>query len=828
MRLLELEVNDFRGIRHLSIRPDANNCVIWGPNGAGKSAVVDAIDFLLTGNITRLTGDGTGDITLSRHAPHIDTKPESAWVRGVVRLRGQQVPIALRRSVSHPGELECEPNGVAGLAAVLALASHGHHVLTRREILRYVTSKPAARATDIQTLLRVSEIEHIRKALVAAANLAGKDLKQAENELTQAKAQVTDTLQLKHFVSNDILDTVNKCRRQLHGGSLLALSSATLKIDLAPPTAQSTTALPNPVVVQRSIDNLRAELSIEKRTLRERLDRQLRAAQEKLAQDKSLRDAWRRFELTEIGLSLLNEQDATCPLCDAAWPTGELRVRLQERLAAGHEAQQFQMRINSDAQELASSFNSAVASVRNLVDTARALTTSDDEETLGAWHTRLGELSSALAEPLERYPLEGFDTGSVANLAAPAGAGALLERIAQQLAQQETISPQQTAWDLLTRLEVNLGHVEQREAQYQAAQRIHKRALGLHTEFLKARDRVLGQLYETVKDRFVRLYRELHGMHEGAFAAELRPDGAALDLAVDFHGRGTHPPHALHSEGHQDSMGLCLYLALEEHLTSGALELVILDDVVMSVDADHRRQLCDLLAHQYPDRQFLITTHDRTWAYQLKSNGVVSARSLLEFHSWSIEGGPQVGVMQDLWARIKKDLDKERVPEAAAKLRRGAEQFFGEVCDGLSAPVPFKLDGRAEFGDLVKGAIAQYRKHLGEAKKAASSWNKEELLSRLQEIESTGASVLVRSQAEQWAINPNVHYSRWAEFSSNDFRPVVDAFRDLFHLFLCSSCGGIISVSKQGTNATDVRCTCGEFHWNLVAQQKPRDQIAAA
>ena len=59
-----------------------------------------------------------------------------------------------------------------------------------------------------------------------------------------------------------------------------------------------------------------------------------------------------------------------------------------------------------------------------------------------------------------------------------------------------------------------------------------------------------------------------------------------LNLEVGFYGRGTFPPHAFHSEGHQDSMGLCLYLALAERLTEGLIDLIILDDVVMSVDVE--------------------------------------------------------------------------------------------------------------------------------------------------------------------------------------------------------------------------------------------------
>jgi len=59
---------------------------------------------------------------------------------------------------------------------------------------------------------------------------------------------------------------------------------------------------------------------------------------------------------------------------------------------------------------------------------------------------------------------------------------------------------------------------------------------------------------------------------------------------VNFYDRGLFPPAAFHSEGHQDGMGVCLYLALMKRLFGKRITFALLDDVVMSVDAGHRYQ----------------------------------------------------------------------------------------------------------------------------------------------------------------------------------------------------------------------------------------------
>lgn len=273
-------------------------------------------------------------------------------------------------------------------------------------------------------------------------------------------------------------------------------------------------------------------------------------------------------------------------------------------------------------------------------------------------------------------------------------------------------------------------------------------------------------------------------------------------------------------------MGLCLYLTLAERLNEDFINLVILDDVVMSVDVDHRRQLCHLLKEHFPNRQFLITTHDRTWANQLKSEGVVSLRETLEFRNWNVYSGPEVYYVSDLmWERIELALKDNNVPGAAAQLRRGFEEFLGMVCDSLQVHVVYKLSGQWELGDLLIPAMEKYRSLIKQAQKSAQSWGKSEEALRLNEIDNVRSQIYARTFAEQWAVNPNVHYNSWTEFSTQDFRPVVDAFSDLYALFVCNSCSAMLRLATVNRKPDSVRCNCGKVNWNLIENAKDKDRL---
>jgi hypothetical protein len=238
----------------------------------------------------------------------------------------------------------------------------------------------------------------------------------------------------------------------------------------------------------------------------------------------------------------------------------------------------------------------------------------------------------------------------------------------------------------------------------------------------------------------------------------------------------------------------------------------------MSVDADHRRQVAQLLAEAFPGKQFLVLTHDRTWCNQLKSSGVVTTRTTINFFNWSLAAGPQVSAETDQWERIEQDLARGDVGSGAAKLRRGAEEFFGATCDALRGRVPYKLNGRWELGDFLPAAVGAYRDLLKATKKAAQSWDDREAAEHIQELESTVKQIYARTSAEQWAINAAVHYNEWASLTPEDFRVVVEAFRDLFGVFRCARCESTLYLAIAGLAPTNLRCSCGGMNLNLASR----------
>jgi DNA repair exonuclease SbcCD ATPase subunit len=153
-------IEEMRGIRNLDIDFKRQVFAIHGPNGSGKSGVIDAIEFALTGQISRLSGAGTKGLTLSDHGPNVDKVkfPDAALVRLNIYLTDLKKSVTITRKIKSPGKLEIDPPDLDVKAALAEIASHPEITLSRREILRFILAAPTKRSEEIQALLKLDEI----------------------------------------------------------------------------------------------------------------------------------------------------------------------------------------------------------------------------------------------------------------------------------------------------------------------------------------------------------------------------------------------------------------------------------------------------------------------------------------------------------------------------------------------------------------------------------------------------------------------------------------------------------------------------------------------
>jgi len=810
MKLIELEIKNIRGIKHLCLGPNGKNMVIFGPNGSGKSSVVDALDFLFTGKIDRLTGEGTTGITLRDHGCNIDCNGEEAEVRASIKIHGIQNPIRIWRKISDPNKLvsgEQNPR----IDEILVIAGRRENILTRKDILKYIASTAQSRAEEIHKLLDMSEIEDIRKAFVAVLNRLKEKHRTAINQLTKDKESVNAITQEKTFSESNVINFINKNRLVLGGNTISKLAFDEIKNGLLQLENAAINKQVNPVLAGRDIQNLCNALSDANREKLFKDVEQLRELITNISVKPGLVNLLKQYDLIKMGVELL-ETDGKCPLCDTEWAPGELKTYLDNKLELAESARETRDKIDSLSRSIKNSLIVPIESLENLVSLLRAIELTEGIDTLLEWKENLQGLLDSIETSIAEYRECIYDSEMVVNVIAPSEMLQKLELVESNIKSRiPKPTNQQTAWDTLTQLEVNVKRLNNAELDFKRAKESIGRVSVLLSTFMESRNRVLEEVYKEIEDRFVSLYKKLHD-DEGKLRAKLEPSKSGLNFRVDFHNRGLYPPCALHSEGHQDSMGLCLYFALSEYLTAGVLDLIILDDVVMSVDADHRRKLCDLMQEEFSEKQFIITTHDRIWKQQLLNTRVVNSENIWELYNWKIEIGATANRVKNMWEKIDESLAVNSVSLAAYYLRRGGEEFFGRVCNALASSVVYRSDAKWDFGELLDSVIREFKCLICGAISVADEETRVELEKKKEIIDD---AVRV-AKIDQWAINRNIHWNEmWTDFSVSDFKPVVEAFKRLFNSFTCEKCGEILQLCRVGNNKRRITCKCNAVDWKL-------------
>lgn len=816
IKLETVHIEEVRGIRKLDIDFKRKTFAISGPNGSGKSGVIDALEFALTGDIGRLAGKGTKQLSIKDHGPHVDKAkfPDAAFVTLKVFFPLLNKSASITRKISAPLKPTIEPNDADIVEAFEEVAEHREITLSRREVLRFIMTEPTTRSQDIQVILKLDGIGDTRSSLNTAQNTLKRAKTNAEGKKQQTRDALTRHLQITKFEAADIIQAVNDKRNALELPEINKLDADT-KLDVGVTEGAKEqefnkhSALRDLRAAADAIAGIKAIGQKEVEIIVNGLVA--------LEADPSLLDALQRRALIEKGLGLIDGPE--CPLCDYEWEDeGQLRTHLKQKLAKSEEAAKLQAGLLKAGSDL----GKEAARVGGLLGTAASYATAegDGEKSalLAEWRRDLDQLRAALGTfdgitGLKKRLTKGWP-------AMPASVPTALADVTAKIDAKPDQSIKVAAQTFLSTAQVRISDYRAASRELVSAEQSAGVAKCAYDAYCRVMEEELNKLYDDVQEDFCSFYKQINEGDEEQFTAKLTPTEGRLDLDVNFYGRGLFPPAAFHSEGHQDGMGICLYLALLKRLLGNRFNFALLDDVVMSVDVDHRRQFCKLLKEQFPNTQFVITTHDRLWARQMASAGLVTSKSSLVFQNWSVDTGPVVESDESIWTEIDEAIAKGRINDAAGMLRRHIEYVVPQLADALAARAVFKADGSYELGDLLPSILGRLKEVLGKAAESANSWSNEAQKKIAADRKISLAEANTLKGEDDWAVNKAVHFNEWANFGKKDFEPVVAAFKKLLGQFRCDGCDSWIYISPKGPKPEALRCSCTAINMNLTLKGK--------
>jgi hypothetical protein len=253
-------------------------------------------------------------------------------------------------------------------------------------------------------------------------------------------------------------------------------------------------------------------------------------------------------------------------------------------------------------------------------------------------------------------------------------------------------------------------------------------------------------------------------------------------------------PRGLYSEGHIDSLGLCLFLAIRKmhHGQCRDLSLLVLDDVLHSVDGDHRKRTAELIFEEFSDHQLIITTHDPIWYRYLCQNAQRCGRpfTMKRIAGWSLAEGPKWGDhLADYEWLASPDGVRALPKDRASKAGRLLEELLMNCCDRTSTAVPFRIKADYTIDPLWTSFYAKAKKHKG-------FWERAE--STLAEIEAT-----------REIRNFGSHWNMWSQqLTDKEAERFVNAALGFRALVFCEECSDFFKEISQ----LEELWTCTRLH----------------
>jgi len=619
MRIKSVTLSWFRGAAEsVSLEPDCKSMVVYGVNASGKSSFVDGIEFVLNGGrIGHLLHEYSG-----RHL-------EKA-VPNTHKPKGRRTELLIKFGDGSEHKTEIADDGSAKTSGVMALSmgdwAYQRTVLRQNEVAAFIHHTKGGKYSALLPLLGLHQIEvaaeNLRQVVRLVESLS--KVKEAKATLRQVDARRKSTFGTAS--DDEILGRIEKLHVEYCAGKATR--------DALPRCADLTTALGNRTA-RLSADHrrhlfLRAVAEVD---LRNQVNA-VRAATVKLtdAVEPLIAEKLAILQAAEaFGGKLTADGRVKCPACGQSMPVNEFKAHVEAELVR--------------LREIRGTFNGRNVAMGAVCDSVKSIQSNLDKPDVKPWRDELAkgtmagcfeELDLIKAEALRSScndeELRRIETKVLPIVGAANAASIGAPRDVLQLSADIQV------------VEVAKATLEAKE---QADALVRAEALiSLLTGLEHAvREEIRVRSKEVIADISEDIQRMWAILHPGEAIEDVHlyvPADAdkAIDIGLKFHGKEQNSPRLTLSEGYRNSLGLCIFLAMAKR-EADKDRPVFLDDVVVSLDRNHRGMIVELLEREFGGRQIVVLTHDRDWYTELRhqlNDGAWSFRTLLPYET------PEVGI----------------------------------------------------------------------------------------------------------------------------------------------------------------------------------------
>lgn len=710
-RIREIRFKHFRGLPDYICKLDGKSIVICGGTGKGKSAIVDGIEFIFSGIIRRFHGEGSGNIDADDAIRHVHKKdiplvevgftPTNATMKR--RLGDEGLTVPERPTIKE--YIERHPPS-------------GSFILRRHQLLEFIYDQEAKRYQKYIRLLGLDSVDFTQKVVIEAEQNISQATSETEIRLQQLLQLFRiDKLNWSPRSSIEILTKCSELAQNLGCRVIAAWDQIEeVLLDLDAKRSRETKEKIDKLNV--AIDRLSTNISTkieEEALLLNQLHEQLQIKQAESVEAK-------KGEIIKEGIRYFQEYPDTkvCPLCERPLESGyhEVFENLKARDKALSELREREKLQTVHIDTLITEIQKVIHQLEQ-EEKDHSVYPEEQRALLLTQKNNLVEWIKKIKEVKERKTYEIIEI-SPAIQGIRSIRSSLYTHLAKErneLIKSDAVAIEET-FSFLQRARDKRMEIESAETNVKKVQKILQQLQAVREAFSRAREVAIQQIFTIIAKKVISYYQDLHGARDSAENVEctrltLTPTSRAaaggLRLAIEFLGlTDACDPRMFLSEGHLDSLGLCLYLA-SARMFNPSGSLLVLDDILTSIDKEHRHRVVQLLLQEFSDFQIVLTTHDEYLFELIKSSsqarGEQSNWIFKQISRWTLDRGPESSAFEGTWDWIDANLQEDSYRQMGSALRVILEDFLKRVAEKIELKVRFHNDGKYTAFDFKHAGI---------------------------------------------------------------------------------------------------------------------------
>ena len=776
MRIKTIQLTWFRGAaRPVDLDMACKSLVVYGANASGKSSFVDALEFALNeGRISHLAHEYSG------------RKLENS-VPNTHKAAGTRCGFAIAFCNGAEFKVEIGDDGSVTYSGSMSGWDYRRTVLRQEEVVEFIRDTKGGKYSALLPLFGLQEME------IAAENLR----QLARNVATHSGLESTrvTVAQLKSKRSSvfgsDSDDGIITKLKALHGahcpGEPTPAEGLALCSDLITSfekRIEQYTAEQRRHAALADLANVKFESDVA--TIR-RANGALASEADPLVSEKlAVLQAVEPF-----AKKLPEGREIHCPACGRSVPAIQFRTHVAEEM----------LRLS----EIRNTFTARAVAMANISDSVKILKGSLGKPDLKVWKEELSKLvppdhiqyldsvdADRVRARCEETDLLQIETKLQTIVDAAAGGSSQALPDIRDLIKDKAIV--EAANEILKGASqfVRLGEAEALIRMIQGLEKLTRDQIRLRA------GAVIGEISDDIKNMWSIL-------HPGEAIQDVhlyvpKETDKAIDIGLMFHGKEQNSPRLTLSEGYRNSLGLCIFLAMAKR-EAKADRPVILDDVVISLDRNHRGMIVELLAKEFGGRQVLVLTHDRDWFVELRQHlagGDWGFKVLMPYE------GPEVGIR---WSDRGTAFDdaraqlKDRPDSAGADARKIMDVELSVAAKALHLKLPylrFDKNDRRTAHEFIERLVADGPRCLQKRNGAGFGPYPEAL------------------EAMKLADRLLITWANHAAHSFDVVRPeatkLIDACEGALRSLYCPSCRKPVWLTEDSGHDL-VQCHCGTLRW---------------